>query len=152
MLCATVMHSHGAVTLQEDGAESHPFYCEVQKIPAPGGPIFSMAPTRALPGQPAPKPTPDGKSPVPVIFCGNAAKEVVSWQPFTPAFSQVTNATCTAAQSSFLRCVLACRVSHWKQGTCLCFSHLVQVPAHPLLCLAAEAGWAYRLGASRGIL
>jgi len=66
---------------------------------APGGPIFSVAPLRTNPTdqqQPGKAPaaafTADGTGSgvaVPTIFCGNASKEVVSWQPFMPSFTDV---------------------------------------------------------------
>jgi len=74
----------------QEGPDEPP-YIEVQKIVAPGGPIFSIVPAPARPSQTPAKPAPpaDGsKAPLsPLVFCGNAAKEVVSWNPFTPEFT-----------------------------------------------------------------
>ena len=87
--------------LPQDADPSQPYYVEVQKIAAPGGPIFSVAPLRNFaasdhsPGGQAAAAstttTADGSRvpAVPTIFCGNAAKEVVSWQPFMPSFTDV---------------------------------------------------------------
>ena len=87
--------------LLQDADPSQPYYVEVQKIAAPGGPIFSVAPLRNFaasdhsPGGQAAAAstttTADGSRvpAVPTIFCGNAAKEVVSWQPFMPSFTDV---------------------------------------------------------------
>ena len=101
-------HSHLSVRalspflpLLQDADPSQPYYVEVQKIAAPGGPIFSVAPLRNFaasdhsPGGQAAAAstttTADGSRvpAVPTIFCGNAAKEVVSWQPFMPSFTDV---------------------------------------------------------------
>jgi hypothetical protein len=58
------------------------FTVEFQKIPAPGGPIFSIAPSRPAAETRVNQAAPLNKR----IFCGNAAKDVVSWEPFTPSF------------------------------------------------------------------
>ena len=93
------MASLAALFFTQDGDPAQPYYVEVQKIVAPGGPIFSIAPLRTNPTdqqQPAKASaaafTADGTGSgvaVPTIFCGNAAKEVVSWQPFMPSFTDV---------------------------------------------------------------
>ena len=88
----------------QDADPSQPYYVEVQKIAAPGGPIFSIAPLRTLPtsgvlpgvvmpstsGSGSTGNSSSGGASLPAIFCGNAAKEVISWQPFMPSFTNVS--------------------------------------------------------------
>jgi hypothetical protein len=68
------------------GPPLRPFYCEVQKIAAPGGPVFSIAPARSQFDQPLRPKTLDGRPPANAIYCGTSGKDVVSWQPLMPAF------------------------------------------------------------------
>ncbi len=83
----------------QDADPMRPYYCEVQKIAAPGGPIFSIAPARPLFHQcterksasPGASPSSSSSPAINTIFCGTAAKEVVSWQPLVPTFDPVSS-------------------------------------------------------------
>eukprot|EP00798_Chlamydomonas_sp_ICE-L_P020608 gene20608-27408_t len=77
------------IKMAPEGSASPQPYVEVQKIMAAGGPLFSLvrAPedssvvNRDNQGKPIPHPI--------LLYCGNAAKEVVALQPFKNDFEQM---------------------------------------------------------------
>ncbi|GAX78546.1 hypothetical protein CEUSTIGMA_g5986.t1 [Chlamydomonas eustigma] len=102
---------------------NQPYYVEVQKIAAPGGPIFSLAPQRAesQPTSLKSSATEIVKIPAPYVFCGNAAKEVVSWQPFQPTFNEARLEGHTGwvrAVATYDKYLFSCGCNYLRQWDC----------------------------------